>query len=112
MPRFVIERQFLVPVYEHILVEAPSLELACRQALDEDAQSWGDDSEIGWDDSRATTIAQAVKLPETLEAELCAETADRRDLSLLLYDCGLELLRIPAEFAEEVCGGEEGIGFS
>jgi hypothetical protein len=26
MPRYVIERQFLVPMYEHIVVQAPSLE--------------------------------------------------------------------------------------
>lgn len=46
MPRYVIERQFLVPVYEHILVKAPGLEAACREALDDNAQPWGDESQI------------------------------------------------------------------
>lgn len=75
MPRYVIERQFLVPMYEHILVEAPSLEAACREALDDIAQPWGDDSKLDWDSSRATTIAQVVELPGTLEPELSPETA-------------------------------------
>lgn len=65
-----------------------------------------------WDDSRATTVVQAVELPETLEPELCRDNADRHDLSLLLYESGLELLSIPAEFAEETAEREEGIGFS
>ena len=29
MPKFVIERQYLVPMYQHIVVEAESLEKAC-----------------------------------------------------------------------------------
>jgi hypothetical protein len=28
MPRYVIERQFLVPMFEHIFVEAPNLHVA------------------------------------------------------------------------------------
>jgi hypothetical protein len=36
-----MERQFLVPVYEYILVEAPSLEAVCREALDGNALPWG-----------------------------------------------------------------------
>ena len=115
MPRYVIERQFLVPVYEHILVEAPNLEAACREALDDSAQPWGDDSKLDWDSSRATTIAQAVELPGTLHPELRSETAEGCDLSLLVYDSGLELLPIPAEFAREDAeapGRGGGIGFS
>jgi hypothetical protein len=111
MPRYVIERQFLVPVYEHILVEAPSLEVACREALDDIAQPW-EESEICWDDARETTIAQAVELPETVEPELRPENANRHDLSLLLYDSGLELLRVPEEFAEITEETNAGVGFS
>jgi hypothetical protein len=29
MPKFVIERQYLVPMYQHIFVEAENLEMAC-----------------------------------------------------------------------------------
>ena len=103
-----------MPVYEHILVEAPSLEAACREALDDSAQPWGDNSKLDWDSSQATTIAQAVELPE-IEPELSPENAEGCDLSLLLYDSGLELLSIPAEFAREdaeALGRGEGIGFS
>lgn len=110
MPRYVIERQYLVQIFQHILVEAPSLEAACREALDDNSQPW-DDSKIDWDSFRATTIAQAVELPKTLEPGLCPNNADSYDLSLLVYDCGLELIPIPAEFAEGG-GAQEGVGFS
>ena len=32
MPKFVIERQYLVPMYQHIVVEAENLEEACKKA--------------------------------------------------------------------------------
>jgi hypothetical protein len=31
MPKFVIERQYLVPMYQHIFVEADTFEEACEQ---------------------------------------------------------------------------------
>ena len=31
MPKFVIERQYLVPMYQHIVVEAENLEEACTK---------------------------------------------------------------------------------
>jgi hypothetical protein len=111
MPRYVIERQYLVPIYEHLLVDAPSLEAACRVALDEHAEPWGDDAEIDFDNARSTTMAQAVELPETLQPEVCPGNADRYVLSDLLYDSGLDLLPITTEFAEDE-GDREGIGFS
>ena len=33
MPKFVIERQYLVPMYQHIVVEAEDLEEACKKAI-------------------------------------------------------------------------------
>jgi hypothetical protein len=93
------------------LVEAPDLEAACWEALDDVAQPW-EESEIAWDDARATTIAQAVELPETLEPELSPENADRDVLSDMLYGSGLELLRIPEEFADITKGTTAGVGFS
>lgn len=112
MPRYVIERQYLVPIYEHILVEAASLETACREALDEDAQPWGDNSKLDYEDARLTTVSAAVELPETTCPELRAgEDADDHDLSLLLYNSGLELLPIPSEDTG-VGETQEGIGFS
>lgn len=112
MPRYVIERQFLVPIFEHVLVEAPSLDAACRQALDDYGVPWGDDSKIDYDDARPTTIAQAVELPEDVGPEMDADTErDHHALSALLYDSGLDLLPIPAEFGEE-SRADEPIGFA
>lgn len=101
MPRYVIERQFLVPMYEHIFVEAPSLEEACRQALDDYAQPWGYNAKLDWDSAHPTTLAQATEIPEGILPELkSAEDADAHDLSLVLYDSGLDLLSIPEDFAD------------
>jgi hypothetical protein len=36
MPKFVIERQYLVPMYQHIVVEAETLEEACVKAISDD----------------------------------------------------------------------------
>jgi hypothetical protein len=33
MPKFVIERQYLVPMYQHIIVEAENLDEACKEAI-------------------------------------------------------------------------------
>ena len=113
MPRFVIERQYLVPLYEHIFIEAANLEEACRQALDEHAQPWGDDAELDFDNARAVTVAQAVELPETVFPELqTSEDADRYVLSEALYSSGLDLLPIPREFAEDGTEKDPTIGFA
>src|SRR5262245_29253915 len=109
--RYVVERQYFVPIYEHILVEAPSFEAACREALDDHVQPWGDDAQIDFDSAGGATIAHAVELPEMLEPELCAETADRYVLSDFVYCYGLDPLPIPAEFAGTT-GREKDIGFS
>jgi hypothetical protein len=38
MPKFVIERQYLVPMYQHIVVEAENLEEACKTAITDDTR--------------------------------------------------------------------------
>jgi len=113
MPRYVIERQFLVPMYEHIFVEAPSFEEACREALDDYAQPWGDDAKLDWESAQPTTIAQAVEIPEHLMPELTsAEDADQYGLSNVLYDSGLELPPIPEGITDSPEEHPTGIGFS
>jgi hypothetical protein len=112
MPRYVIERQYLVPVFEHILVEAPSFNVACRDAVDDLAQPWGDDAQLCFDDARETTITCAVELPDGFEPELHVGHGDDCDtLSSLLYSSGLEQLPVPQEFArgDEMSG--TGVGF-
>jgi len=113
MPRYVIERQFFVPMFEHIFVEAPDFETACCEALDDVAQPWGDDAELCFDDARATTIALAVEIPENLFPELRSrDDGDRYVLSEVLYESGLELLPISAEFSDAAQEDRANVGFS
>jgi len=113
MPRYVIERQFLVPMFEHIFVEAPDLETACRRAVDDIVEPWGDHAELAFDDARSTTVTEAVEIPEDMLPELrSAEDADRYVLSELLYGSGLNLMPIPEDFADVTPTEEAGIGFT
>src|SRR6202011_6166348 len=57
MPKFVIERQYLVPMYQHIAVEAESLEEACKKGISDDID-W-DTQEMDCDGARRTTITSA-----------------------------------------------------
>jgi hypothetical protein len=66
MPRYVIERQYLLPVYEQLLIEAPNFETACREALDEIDHSWSENAKEDFENARATTITEAVELPESV----------------------------------------------
>jgi hypothetical protein len=107
MPRYVIERQYLVPVYEHILVEAPNFEAACCRALDDTDEPWGDNAQTDYESARPTTIERAVELPEVMLANDAADGS----LSRFLYDAGLDPLPIPREFAEEADAFNAGVGF-
>jgi len=113
MPRYVIERQYLVPIFEHIFVEAPDLETACREALDDLARPWGEDAKLDYDNSRQTTIAQVVEIPEGVLPELrSAEDADSHVLSEMLYESGLDLLPIPSDSGDPERKPETAIGFA
>jgi hypothetical protein len=99
MPRYVIERQYLLPVYQHLLIEASCLDAACREALDEDAHPWGDDAEEDFDTAGPVTLTRAVQLPEP--PPLGFEGNDdptRSALGNALYGAGHDPLPIPAEF--------------
>lgn len=113
MPRYAIERQYLVPMFEHIFVEAPNFEEACRRAVDDLAEPWSDLAELDFDNSRATTVARAVEIPEHLFPDLRTRgDEDRHRLSQALYDSNLDALAIPADFAgtETEDGAEAGFG--
>ena len=113
MPRYVIERQYLRPVYEHLLIEAPNFETACREALDEIAHPWSENARDDFESARATTITGAVELPGSAFPELRASGEEgQAGLGTVLYDSGLDLLPIPAEFGEADGGYSEKIGFS
>ena len=67
MPKFVIERQYLVPMYQRIVVEAANLEMACEMAVSGDID-W-DTQEMDSDGAQATTITNAKVVPEEYEAD-------------------------------------------
>jgi hypothetical protein len=88
MPTFVIERQYLLPVYQHIVVEAPDLESACQQAIE--ADDWEGQLE-DCDTSGPTTINLVKQLPDSYD--------EHRDISAVLYqDANVPLLDIPTEY--------------
>ena len=112
MPKFVLERQYLVPMYQHIVVEADTLEDACAMAATDDI-SW-DSQEMDCDKARATTITQAKAIPAGYDVDplqqLLVATSDPsgRPLDLVsfatfLYEAEAKtgpLLEIPAKFAD------------
>jgi len=101
MPRYIIERQYLVPMFEHILVEAPTLEAACREAVDYLAQPWGEDAQLCFDDARETTITCAIELPpDYVVTEQIGDFEFSRPLGSIVYEECFETLPIPAEFQE------------
>ena len=63
MPKFVIERQYLLPIYQRLIIDAPDITTACQEAVEDD--DWKSTEEDG-DGSGATTINAAREIPEGL----------------------------------------------
>jgi hypothetical protein len=88
MPTFIIERQYLLPVYQHIVVDAPDLASACRQAIEsDDLEGQKED----YDTCGPTTVNLVMQLP------------DGYDLgqpigNVLYHEDSVPLLDVPAEF--------------
>ena len=113
MPKFVIERQYLVPMYQHIVVEAENLEDACKKGISDDID-W-DTQEMDCDSARATTITAAKIVPAGYEADqphsLIIASRDPRGLPLDMLSLATFLyenedmtgprLEIPAKFTED-----------
>jgi hypothetical protein len=113
MPKFVVERQYLVPMYQHIVVEAENLDAACEKAISDDID-W-DSQEMDSDGARKTTLTFAKIVPEEYEADqthsLIIASRDPRGLPLdmlslanFLYEDEAKtgpLLEIPAKFTED-----------
>ena len=97
MLRYVIERQYLLPVYQHLAVEAPDLESACRYALDDGEHDWKDAQE-DYESTRPTTIVSAVEIAS--DEEWAIATKSQYERSGLMYDGRHELIEIPREFTE------------
>ena len=113
MPKFVIERQYLVPMYQHIVVEAENLQEACNKGISDDID-W-DTQEMDSDGARATTLTGAKLVPErynvSSERNLIIASGDPRGLPLdmlglatFLYEDEAKtgpLLEIPSEFTDD-----------
>jgi hypothetical protein len=72
VPRYIIERQHLLPVYQHLALESPGLDSACHEALDDGEHDW-EDAQEDYEVSRPTTIVFAIEI--TGEAEWAIATA-------------------------------------
>jgi hypothetical protein len=97
MPRYIIERQYLLPVYQHLALDAPDLDAACREALDDGEHDW-EDAQEDYEGSRATTIVFAIEI--ATEAEWATATKSQYERSRLMYDGRHEFIEIPREFTE------------
>jgi hypothetical protein len=88
MPRYIIERTYLMPVYKQFVVEAPDAETACREAMDEHKYDW--DGQIDNPEcSRPHHLTRIVQVADDEVPDLAA-----------LYDRDHEALDIPREFTE------------
>jgi hypothetical protein len=97
MPKFVIERQYLLPVYQRLIIEAPSLESALEAAIGND-HSW-EEAENDGDGAQPTTITAAKIAPPNCEEEL--KKACGRSLGTFLFENEIEngpLLAIPMRY--------------
>jgi hypothetical protein len=113
MPKFVIERQYLVPMYQHIILEAETLELACKMAVSDNID-W-DTQEMDSDTARATTITEAKVIPDGYDVDhfqrvlIVGTDPNSRPLDMLslasfLYEDEAKtgpLLEIPAKFTDD-----------
>jgi hypothetical protein len=68
MPIFVIERQYLLPIYQHLVIEASDLAAAYKEAV-EGNHDWEDAVEDG-DNARPTTISGAKLVPPNLAEDI------------------------------------------
>src|ERR1700740_2959278 len=103
MPRYIIERQYLLPVYQHLAIEAPDLDTACREALDDDEHDW-ENAQEDYESSRPATIVSAIEIVS--EEEWVIATESQYERSGLMYDGRRELIEIPREFTERDCLAE------
>ena len=113
MPKFVIERQYLVPMYQHIAVEAESLEEACKKGISDDVD-W-DTQEMDCNGTRRTTITSVKVVPDGYDVDPKRElivarneedpsALDMLSFATFLYENETEtgsLLKIPEQFTDD-----------
>jgi alkanesulfonate monooxygenase SsuD/methylene tetrahydromethanopterin reductase-like flavin-dependent oxidoreductase (luciferase family) len=64
MPKYVIQREYLLPVYQYLVIEADSFEEACGEAEAVGPQHDWDNAEEDYDGCLPTTITNAKVIPE------------------------------------------------
>ena len=107
MPKYVIERQYLVPMYQHIVVEAETFEAACELAVSDDI-SW-DNQEMDCDNARPTTLTVAKAISDGYALDpaqhllIAGSNPIGISLAPFLYDDAVvtgPMLEIPAKFTD------------
>ena len=79
MPMFTVERSYLVPVYQHVTIEADDVATACTAALDEQTNP-GENDKVDYDSARETTVPGAWTGPTAYEGpSLLADLPDERE---------------------------------
>ena len=93
MPKYVIERQYLLPVYQRLVIEADTVEEACEKAVDHD--DWQSAEEDG-DGSRGTTISAIKLVPDDCDL-------DQIGLGEFLYEGDASTIEkdVPEAYREE-----------
>ena len=107
MSKYVIERQYLIPVYQRLVVEADTLEEACGEAVER--EDW-DDAVDDYESARATTITAIKRIPEGIDpAELDFDpddpaTQNTKSLGGFLYggDASTIHADVPEPYANEI----------
>jgi hypothetical protein len=98
MPKFVIERQYLLPIYQRLIINAPDITTACQEAVEDD--DWESAEEDG-DGSGATTISAAREIPDGLVEHIVRGNIH---VGSFLWEDQPEYgprLEIPAKFTED-----------
>jgi hypothetical protein len=106
MPKYVIERQFLIPVYQHLVVEADTPEEACGEAIERD---W-DDAVDDYESARETTITAIKRIPDGIDpAELDFDpddpaTQNTKSLGGFLYGGDASTIHsdVPEPYSKEI----------
>jgi len=105
MPKYVVERQYLLPVYQHLVIEADTIEEACEKAIDHN--DWEDAVDDG-NGARPTTINAVKRIPDNVNvAHLDFDPEDPTSqntysLGRFLYEGDTSTIHsdIPVHFAE------------
>ena len=107
MPKYVIERQYLIPVYQHLVVEADTPEEACSEAIER--EDWADAVD-NYESARATRIVAIKLIPDGIDpADLDFDPADpatqnTKSLSGFLYGGDASTIHsdVPEPYSKEI----------